>query len=311
MKVLITGAAGFIGSHLVDSFLELGNEVIGIDDLSTGSTANLEHLARNSNFEFVHHDVTEEFAFDADFILNFACPASPIHYQKTPIKTLRTSFLGTLNSLELARKLNIPFIQASTSEVYGDPEVSPQSENYLGAVNPIGPRACYDEGKRAAETAIFDYIREFSLDARVVRIFNTYGPRMSPNDGRVVSNFLVAALKNEPITIYGNGLQTRSFCYVSDTVDAIIKLSQLETKPSTPINIGNPNEMTMLQLAESVIGRTNSKSEIVFLPLPQDDPKQRCPDISLANDLLAWKPQVSFADGITKTLDYFKGAISL
>ena len=305
-KVLITGAAGFLGSHLVDSFLNIGFNVIGIDNLSTGSVENLQHLKQSSEFQFIEMDVTDELDFDVDLILNFACPASPLHYQKTPIQTLKTSIIGTLNCLDLAKNTGAKFLQASTSEVYGDPTISPQNEYYLGNVNPIGPRSCYDEGKRAAETAIFDYIRIHNIDARVVRIFNTYGPRMAIDDGRVVSNFIVSALKNNNISIYGDGNQSRSFAFVSDTISAITTLAQITDRPPTPINIGNPHEITMKELASIILRITNSKSQLEFFPLPIDDPKQRCPDITLANELLGWNPVIETEIGLKMTCDYFR-----
>jgi UDP-glucuronate decarboxylase len=305
MRVLITGAAGFLGSHLVDHYLENGDSVIGLDNLSTGSLENLEVSLMNPQFRFHEIDVTTPYFFEVDLIFNFACPASPIHYQRTPIETLKTSFLGTLNALELAIKTRAKLIQASTSEVYGDPDISPQSEEYVGRVNPNGPRACYDEGKRAAETAIFDYIRVHDLDVRVMRIFNTYGPRMAVNDGRVVSNFLVAALNGELITIYGDGSQTRSFCFVSDTIAGAVALASLEHRPSTPINIGNPHELTMLELAKHSLEITDSSSTLAFHDLPVDDPKQRCPDITKAKSILNWEPRISLFDGLTETAKYF------
>jgi UDP-glucuronate decarboxylase len=306
MRVVITGGAGFIGSHLVEKFLANGHRVLVIDDLSTGSYANIRPFLTNTNFEFFQLDVRETFSFEVDLIVNLACPASPIHYQKDPIKTLTTSILGTLNCLQLAHEKGVRLVHASTSEVYGDPEISPQVETYLGSVNPIGPRACYDEGKRCAETAIYDYKRTHNIDARVVRIFNTYGPRMQRDDGRVVSNFIVSALEGNPITIYGNGAQTRSFCYVQDTVDAIYQISILEIAPRTPVNIGNPNEISMLTLAELVLKLTNSASTLDYLALPADDPKQRCPDIELAKELMAWEPKIDLIQGLNETINFFK-----
>lgn len=305
MRVLITGAAGFLGSHLVDHYLENGDSVLGIDNLSTGSLENLEYALKNPRFAFHQIDVTTPYFFEVDLIFNFACPASPIHYQRTPIETLKTSFLGTLNALDLATKTGARMVQASTSEVYGDPDISPQNEEYLGRVNPNGPRACYDEGKRAAETAIFDYIRIHDLDVRVMRIFNTYGPRMAINDGRVVSNFLVSAITGEPITIYGDGSQTRSFCFVSDTIAGAVALASLKSRPSTPINVGNPHELTMLELSRYSLEITNSTSELVFNDLPVDDPKQRCPDISKARVILNWEPKIELFYGLTETAKYF------
>lgn len=306
MRVLVTGAAGFIGSHLTDRFLDRGDEVVGIDNLSTGSLNNLSEALRNSRFSFFDHDVTVPFDHDVDLILNFACPASPVHYQRTPIQTLLTSLIGTINALDLALRSNAVLVHASTSEVYGDPEISPQPETYLGKVNPIGPRACYDEGKRAAETAIFDFIRVHDIDARVVRIFNTYGPRMAVKDGRVVSNFLVSALTETPITIFGDGGQSRSFCYVDDTVDAIVRMAELKQRPDGPINIGNPNEISMLTLANLALEICQTSSVLSTHPLPVDDPKQRCPDIKQAQDILEWAPKVALRDGLMRTRDYFK-----
>jgi UDP-glucuronate decarboxylase len=306
MRVLVTGAAGFIGSHLTDRLLDRGDVVIGIDNLSTGSLNNLNKALRNPSFSFFDHDVTIPFDYDVDLILNFACPASPVHYQSTPIQTLLTSLIGTINALNLALRSNAIFVHASTSEVYGDPEISPQPETYLGKVNPIGPRACYDEGKRAAETAIFDFIRVHDIDARVVRIFNTYGPRMAVEDGRVVSNFLVSALTGTPITIFGDGGQSRSFCYVDDTVEAIMKMANLNQRPDGPINIGNPNEISMLTLANLALEVCEASSTLTTHPLPVDDPKQRCPDIKKAREILEWGPEVALRDGLLRTRDYFK-----
>jgi UDP-glucuronate decarboxylase len=306
MKILLTGAAGFLGSHLSKKLIDNGHEVIGLDDLSTGSIKNIETLIDNPKFTFEELDVRIPFKVKVDAILNFACPASPVNYQKDPVRTIETNFLGMINLLHLANETGARIIQASTSEVYGDPTLSPQKESYWGNVNPIGIRSCYDEGKRAAETLCFDYRRQHNLDTRVIRIFNTYGPNMAIGDGRVVSNFIVQALRNEPINIYGDGKQTRSFCYVSDLVEGIYKFLQLDKNPDTPINLGNPNEFTMLELAKVVIKITNSKSELVFNPLPMDDPKQRCPDITLAKSILKWEPTVQLNEGIEKTAAYFK-----
>ena len=306
MKVLLTGAAGFLGSHLSMKLIEQKHEVIAIDDLSTGSIKNIKHLINHPKYSFIEHDVRIPYQTEVDVILNFACPASPVNYQKDPVRTIETNFLGMINMLHLANEIDAIIIQASTSEVYGDPTQSPQKESYWGNVNPIGIRSCYDEGKRAAETLCFDYRRQYNLDTRVIRIFNTYGPNMAIGDGRVVSNFIVQALRNEPINIYGDGKQTRSFCYVSDLVEGIYKLLQLDKNPETPLNLGNPNEFTILDLAKIVIEMTNSKSEIVNNPLPLDDPKQRCPDISLAKSTLNWKPTIELREGIEKTAAYFK-----
>jgi UDP-glucuronate decarboxylase len=305
MKILITGAAGFLGSHLTKRILTDGHQVLGIDDFSTGSKKNIENLFSNPNFEFFEHDVRNPFHARVDAILNFACPASPKNYQLDPVRTIETNFLGIINMLHLAKQSGARILQASTSEVYGDPHVSPQPETYWGNVNPIGIRSCYDEGKRAAETLCFDYKRQYGVDARVVRIFNTYGPNMAVGDGRVVSNFIVQALQGDPITIYGDGSQTRSFCYVTDLVDGILKMLTLEVNPDSPINLGNPTEYSMLELANKVIGITNSKSSIVFEPLPLDDPRQRKPDIALANSILKWSPNVSLESGIELTAKYF------
>lgn len=306
MKILITGAAGFLGSHLSTQMVALGHEVLGIDDFSTGDKANLKHLEKSKNFDFVEHDVREPFISRQDLILNFACPASPIHYQADPVRTIETNFLGMINMLHLAKKTGARLLQASTSEVYGDPEISPQSEGYWGNVNPIGIRSCYDEGKRAAETLCFDYRRQYGLDVRVIRIFNTYGPRMAIGDGRVVSNFIVQALRGEPLTIYGDGSQTRSFCYVDDLVNGITKMALADSNYDQPINLGNPNEFSMIQLAQTVIEVTESESKINFLPLPEDDPKQRRPDISSANRFLDWKPNIELIEGIKLTAAYFR-----
>jgi len=309
MKILLTGAAGFLGSHISKMLIDNDHEVIGLDDLSTGSFKNIEQLVNNPRYTFIEHDVRIPYQANVEAILNFACPASPVNYQKDPVRTIETNFLGMVNLLHLAKETGARIIQASTSEIYGDPTQSPQKESYWGNVNPIGIRSCYDEGKRAAETLCFDYRRQYNLDTRVIRIFNTYGPNMAIGDGRVVSNFIVQALRNEPINIYGDGKQTRSFCYVSDLVEGIYKLLQLNQNPDTPINLGNPNEFTILELAKVVIETTNSKSEIVNNPLPQDDPKQRCPDISLAKSTLNWNPTIELKEGIEKTAAYFKQII--
>jgi UDP-glucuronate decarboxylase len=309
MKILLTGAAGFLGSHISKKLIDNNHEVIGLDDLSTGSIKNIEQLINHPKYSFIEHDVRIPYQAKVDAILNFACPASPVNYQKDPVRTIETNFLGMINLLHLANNTGARIIQASTSEIYGDPNQSPQKESYWGNVNPIGIRSCYDEGKRAAETLCFDYRRQHNLDTRVIRIFNTYGPNMEIGDGRVVSNFIVQALRNEPINIYGDGKQTRSFCYVSDLVEGIYKLLQLKDNPDTPINLGNPNEFTILELARVVIEITNSKSRIVNNPLPLDDPKQRCPDISLAKSTLNWKPTIELREGIEKTAVYFKQII--
>jgi len=309
MKVLLTGGAGFLGSHISNTLVENNHHVTVLDDLSTGSSRNIEHLKSNPNFTVVKHDVRKPYDIEVDAILNFACPASPVAYQRDPVRTIETNFLGMINLLHLAKETGAMVIQASTSEIYGDPKESPLQEEYWGNVNPIGIRSCYDEGKRAAETLCFDYKRQYGLDTRVLRIFNTYGPKMSQNDGRVVSNFIVQALKNQPITIYGKGDQSRSFCYVSDLVDGIYKLLTLAEPITTPINLGNPNEFTILELAKSVIEVTGSKSEIIYKALPQDDPKQRRPNISKAIELLDWQPEIELLEGILKTVDYFKSVI--
>jgi UDP-glucuronate decarboxylase len=306
MKVLLTGAAGFLGSHLSQRLIDDGHQVTALDDLSTGSLANIRHLMHHPRFTFVEHDVRKPFATDVDAILNFACPASPIHYQSDPVRTIETNFLGIINLLHLAKETGAIILQASTSEVYGDPTESPQKETYWGNVNPIGIRSCYDEGKRAAETLCFDYQRQYSLDARVIRIFNTYGPNMSPNDGRVVSNFIVQAIQGKDITIYGEGTQTRSFCYVSDLVEGIMATLELRAPLDAPINIGNPETFTMLEIANLVVKLCNSKSNIVFMPLPSDDPQQRKPDISRAKDILSWEPEIQVEEGLLKTIAYFK-----
>ncbi|MDG2253596.1 MAG: SDR family oxidoreductase [Opitutaceae bacterium] len=305
MRVLITGGAGFLGSHLSDRLLSEGNEVICMDNLFTGAKRNIGHLLGHPNFEFIRHDVTDPFKFEVDRIYNLACPASPVHYQYNAIKTVKTSVMGAINCLGLAKRVNARIFQASTSEVYGDPDVHPQPESYWGSVNPIGIRSCYDEGKRCAETLFFDYYRQNRVDIRVARIFNTYGPRMSPEDGRVVSNFIVQALKGEDITIYGDGMQTRSFCYFSDLIDGFVRLMEQEETVG-PVNIGNPVEFTMLELAENVIKLTGSKSKIIHEALPADDPNQRKPDITLARKHLGWEPKVPLAEGLKETIAYFR-----
>ena len=309
MKILLTGAAGFLGSHISKKLIDNNHEVIGLDDLSTGSVKNIAQLINHPKYSFIEHDVRIPYQVKVDAILNFACPASPVNYQKDPVRTIETNFLGMINLLHLANETGARIIQASTSEIYGDPTQSPQKESYWGNVNPIGIRSCYDEGKRAAETLCFDYRRQYNLDTRVIRIFNTYGPNMAIGDGRVISNFLVQALRNEPISIYGDGKQSRSFCYVSDLVEGIYKFLLLDNNPDTPINLGNPNEFTILELAKVVIEITNSRSEIVNNPLPRDDPKQRCPDISLAKTTLNWKPTIELRKGLEKTAAYFKQII--
>ena len=305
MRILVTGGAGFLGSHLADALLFKGHEVIVVDNFYTGAKANVAHQVNNTKFEIIRHDVTFPLFVEVDAIMNLACPASPVHYQKYPVQTTKTSIMGAINMLGLAKRLNIPILQASTSEVYGDPEISPQSEDYWGRVNPIGVRACYDEGKRGAETLFFDYKRQFDVQIKVARIFNTYGPRMALEDGRVVSNFIAQALRNEPLTIYGNGSQTRSFCFVADLVEGLVRLLFSEKDVTGPINIGNTEEFTMKELAEMVISKTRSKSPIVYLPLPEDDPKQRRPDISLAEKYLGWKPLISLSEGLDLTIKDF------
>ena len=309
-RILVTGGAGFLGSHLIDRLLARGDEVVCADNLFTGSKRNIEHVLDNPRFEFMRHDVTFPLYIEVDQIYNLACPASPVHYQHDPVQTLKTSVHGAINMLGLAKRLNARIFQASTSEVYGDPAVHPQTEDYWGNVNPIGIRSCYDEGKRCAETLFFDYHRQHGLDIRVARIFNTYGPRMHPNDGRVVSNFIVQALKGEDITIYGEGQQTRSFCYVDDLIDAMLKMMNSEQGFTGPVNIGNPGEFTMLQLAETVLKLSGSKSKIIHQPLPSDDPKQRQPNIDLAKEKLGWQPKVNLEDGLKETITYFRKIVA-
>jgi UDP-glucuronate decarboxylase len=305
IRCLVTGGAGFIGSHLCERLLTEGYEVLCVDNFYTGTKRNIAHLLSNPRFEIVRHDVTFPLYVEVDQIFNLACPASPIHYQNDPVQTTKVSVHGAINMLGLAKRLRIPILQASTSEVYGDPSVHPQVESYWGNVNPIGPRACYDEGKRCAETLFFDYHRQMQLEIKVARIFNTYGPHMHPNDGRVVSNFIVQALKGESITLYGDGQQTRSFCYVDDLVDGLCRLMRTDRAVTGPINLGNPNEFTIRELAEQVIRLVGSKSTLKFLPLPTDDPRQRQPDITRAREQLGWAPRVQLEAGLRKTIDYF------
>ncbi len=304
-RVLVTGGAGFLGSHLCDRLLREGSEVLCVDNFYTGAKANIRHLIDEPMFELIRHDVTFPLYLETDEIFNLACPASPPHYQHTPIQTTKTSVHGAINMLGLAKRLGARIFQASTSEVYGDPTVHPQREDYWGHVNPIGPRACYDEGKRCAETLFFDYHREVGLEIKVARIFNTYGPRMDPGDGRVVSNFIVQALKGDPITIYGDGEQTRAFCYVDDLIEGFMRLMGAPAELTGPVNLGNPEEFTMKELADCVLAITGSKSPIVHRPLPVDDPVRRCPDISLAKETLDWSPSTKLEDGLTKTIAYF------
>ncbi|TWA53836.1 UDP-glucuronate decarboxylase [Azospirillum baldaniorum] len=305
-RVLVTGGAGFLGSHLCERLLARGDEVVCADNYFTGSRSNIAHLLGHPNFEAIRHDVTFPLYVEVDQIYNLACPASPVHYQHDPVQTTKTSVHGAINMLGLAKRLNARILQASTSEVYGDPAVHPQPEEYWGNVNPIGPRSCYDEGKRCAETLFFDYHRQHKLAIKVMRIFNTYGPRMHPNDGRVVSNFIMQALRNEPITVYGQGQQTRSFCYVDDLIEGMIRLMDSPDEVTGPVNVGNPGEFTMLELAEQVIALTGSRSMVEHRPLPQDDPKQRRPDITKAKALLGWEPTVPLRDGLERTIGYFR-----
>jgi len=309
-RVLVTGGAGFLGSHLCDRLVEAGHDVIYADNFFTGSKQNEAHLLDKPNFELMRHDVTFPLYVEVDEIYNLACPASPVHYQHDPVQTTKTSVHGAINMLGLAKRLRARILQASTSEVYGDPEVHPQPESYWGKVNPIGIRSCYDEGKRCAETLFFDYHRQHHLEIKVMRIFNTYGPRMHPNDGRVVSNFIVQALRGEDITIYGDGGQTRSFCFVDDLINGMLKLMASDADFTGPVNIGNPGESSMLELAELVLKLTNSRSKLKHLPLPQDDPKQRRPDITLAKNKLDWAPHVALEAGLRKTIDYFKTVVT-
>lgn len=305
-RIIVTGGAGFLGSHLIDRLLKNDHEILCIDNLFTGTKHNIEHLLAHPRFEFIRHDVTFPLYVEADEIYNLACPASPIHYQYDPVQTTKTSVHGAINMLGLAKRLKCRILQASTSEVYGDPAVHPQTEDYWGNVNPIGPRSCYDEGKRCAETLFFDYHRQHALQIKVARIFNTYGPRMHPADGRVVSNFIIQALKGEPITLYGDGNQTRSFCYVNDLIDGLIRLMESPTDLTGPVNLGNPVEFTMRELAELVLSETGSSSTIIMQPLPQDDPRQRKPNIKLAQERLGWTPKVPLREGLKPTIEYFR-----
>lgn len=307
LKILVTGGAGFLGSHISEKLIELGNEVLCLDNLYTGDKRNIAHLLKSDRFEFIRHDVTTPINLEVDGIFNMACPASPVHYQKHPVQTLKTNVHGAINILDLAQKLDVPVLQASTSEIYGDPQVSPQSENYWGNVNPIGIRSCYDEGKRAAETLFFDFHRQYKTDIKVARIFNTYGPRMARNDGRVVSNFITQALLGEDLTVYGDGSQIRSLCYVDDLVDGLIKLF-FSTNVHEPVNLGNPEPITMLELAREIIQLTQSSSEVIHLSLPSDDPLTREPDITLASAKLNWQPTVNRKAGLLKTIKYFQNS---
>ena len=319
-RILVTGGAGFIGSHLCERLLRDGHDVVCLDNFFTGIRRNISHLTGYPGFELIRHDITEAILLEVDWIFNLACPASPIHYQYNPVKTTKVNVLGALNMLGLAKRVRARVLQASTSEVYGDPEIHPQTEEYWGSVNPIGQRSCYDEGKRVAETLFFDYMRQNKVDIKVIRIFNTYGPRMRPDDGRVVSNFIVQAIRGKDITIYGEGSQTRSFCYIDDLIEGMIRMMDYETgecdreidytKPSLsgfpgPLNLGNPYEVTIRSLAEKIVKIVGSRSQIVFEPLPEDDPRRRCPDITKARDILSWEPHISFEDGLQKTVDYF------
>ncbi|PLW94859.1 MAG: NAD-dependent dehydratase [Marinilabiliales bacterium] len=308
-KILVTGGAGFLGSHLCERLLNENNEVLCLDNYFTGNKQNIEHLIDNPFFELIRHDVTMPFFVEVDEIYNLACPASPIHYQYNPIKTIKTSVMGAINMLGLAKRIKAKILQASTSEVYGDPEVHPQKEEYWGSVNPIGPRSCYDEGKRCAESLFVNYHNQNNVRIKIARIFNTYGPRMHPADGRVVSNFIVQALQGQDITVYGDGSQTRSFCYSDDLIDGLIRLMNTDDSVKGPINIGNPDEFTILELAQKVIELTNSKSKIIYEELPTDDPMQRSPDINKARDILNWKPTIKLEEGLIKTIEYFKTVI--
>ena len=305
-RILVTGGAGFLGSHLCERLVADGNEVICLDNYYTGSKNNILHLMSNENFELLRHDICFPLYVEVDEIYNLACPASPIHYQYDPVQTTKTSVHGSINMLGLAKRQNAKIFQASTSEVYGDPEIHPQNESYWGRVNPIGPRSCYDEGKRCAETLFFDYYRQHKLKIKIARIFNTYGPRMHPNDGRVVSNFIIQALKNKDITIYGDGKQTRSFCFVDDLIGAMLLIMNTDDDFTGPMNIGNPDEFTIQEIAEKIVKLTNSSSQIVFKPLPEDDPKQRKPDISIAKEKISWEPKIDLIEGLKQTINYFE-----
>ena len=309
MRVLVTGGSGFIGSHLTERLLGLGHQVLVLDNFYTSDKKNIQHLANNPNLEVIRHDVINPYIAEVDAIYHLACPASPVHYQRFPVQTIKKSVLGSINMLDLALRLRIPILLSSTSEVYGDPTISPQHEEYWGNVNPIGIRACYDEGKRAAETLFFDYHRQYGVNIKVARIFNTYGPNMSPNDGRVVSNFIMQALQSKDITIYGDGNQTRSFCYVDNLVSGLIKLMETPEDVHGPINLGNPVELTVRGLAELIVEKTASQSKIVFQELPQDDPKQRKPDISKAKKILGWSPDIEISEGLDKTIEYFSSKL--
>ena len=311
MIVLVTGGAGFIGSNLCEVLLKQNHDVICLDNFFTGSKKNIDHLLDYKTFEIIRHDITQQINIESDFIVNLACPASPVHYATDPVQTVRTNVIGALNVLETARRLKVPVLQASTSEVYGDPTISPQSEEFFGNVNPIGPRACYDEGKRCAETLFYDYNRQYNVDIRVARIFNTYGPRMSPSDGRVISNFIVQALTERALTVYGDGNQTRSFCYIDDMVDALIRMINLKEATKKPINLGNPFEINIGNLSKKIISKAGQDCKITYTPLPQDDPKQRCPDITLAKSVLDWTPSTSLDAGLDKTISYFKKIIKV
>ena len=305
-RILVSGGAGFIGSHLCEKLLNQDNEVICVDNFFSGSKQNIAHILDNPYFEIIRHDITFPLYVEVDEIYNLACPASPVYYSLDPVQTTKTSVMGAINMLEIAKRLKIKVLQASTSEVYGDPEVHPQTESYRGNVNPIGPRACYDEGKRCAETLFFDYYRQLRIKIKVIRIFNTYGPKMQPDDGRVISNFIVQSLKNKDITIYGNGKQTRSFCYIDDLVEGIIKMMNSRKDFVGPVNLGNPKEFSILELAKKIIKLTNSKSKIIYKPLPEDDPKQRQPNIELANKELSWEPKIQLDEGLKRTINYFE-----